>query len=139
LLPLHFFNPGTSRPAFTISSRRLWIALWLVAATPTLFPRASRCRISLAPVYVFPDPGGPCTLRFLAPSLPTVEIDVVLRDPDDAQVVAAALAGRADAIVTGDTDLLADGGFRQWLRERGVVLHTPASLLDELSGFESRP
>ncbi len=32
-------------------------------------------------------------LRFLAPSLPTVEIDVVPRDPDDAHVVAAALAG----------------------------------------------
>jgi putative PIN family toxin of toxin-antitoxin system len=72
-------------------------------------------------------------LRFLAPSLPTVEIDVVLRDRDDAHVVAAALAGAADAIVTDDADLLADEDLRKWLRVRGVVLHTPASLLDELS------
>ena len=31
------------RRVFSISSSRLWIALWLVAVTPTRLPRASRC------------------------------------------------------------------------------------------------
>jgi predicted nucleic acid-binding protein len=47
-------------------------------------------------------------------------------------VVAAAIAGRADAIVTGDRDLLEDGTLRNWLRERGVDVMTPAELLERL-------
>jgi putative PIN family toxin of toxin-antitoxin system len=71
-------------------------------------------------------------LRTFARTLPTVELDVEARDPDDAPVVAAAVAGRADAIVTGDGDLLDDAELRAWLRERGVEVLTPAELLDRL-------
>jgi len=42
-------------------------------------------------------------LAILAPFLPSVEVQ--LRDPDDVPAVAAAVAGRAGAIVTGDNDL----------------------------------
>jgi putative PIN family toxin of toxin-antitoxin system len=71
-------------------------------------------------------------LQFVAPALPTIELEVELRDPDDAHVVEAAISGAADAIVTGDRGLLEDDDLRTWLAERGVGLHTPASLLDEL-------
>lgn len=47
-------------------------------------------------------------LVLLSPLLPTVETGVVIRDPGDVPVVARALAGNADAIVTGDGDFLAD-------------------------------
>ena len=71
-------------------------------------------------------------LVLLAPFLPTVEVDVDLRDPRDAPVVAAALAGAADAIVTGDSDLLADEALRGWLAERDVEVLTPVLLLERL-------
>jgi uncharacterized protein len=71
-------------------------------------------------------------LLILAPALPEVDVDVSLRDPDDAPVVAAAIAGRADAIVTGNSDLLDDAQLHSWLADRGVRLLTPAELLLKL-------
>lgn len=64
--------------------------------------------------------------------LPDVEIDVTLRDPDDAAVVSAAVSGRADTIVTGDRGLLDDAELRVWLGERGIELLTPSELLERL-------
>ncbi len=70
-------------------------------------------------------------LQLLAPFLPTAELDTPIRNEGDAPVVAAALAGAADAIVTGDRDLLADD-LREWLADRGVRVLTPTELLGEL-------
>jgi putative PIN family toxin of toxin-antitoxin system len=65
----------------------------------------------------------------LTPVLPTVEVDVPIRDPGDVPVVAAALSGRADMIATGDADLLDDDAVVFWLLERGVeVVHTAEAL-----------
>ena len=62
-LPVDFFSPLKSTPSAaatrSISKSRLWIALWLVAVTPTRLPSRSRRTISRAPVHVFPEPGGP--------------------------------------------------------------------------------
>ena len=71
-------------------------------------------------------------LRLLAPSLPTVDVDVPIRDPDDVPVVAAALAGAADVIVTGDHDFHADSVLTVWLADRGVQVLTPVELLEAL-------
>jgi len=48
-----------ARATASISSSRLWIALWLWAAIPTRRPLASRCTTIRAPVQVLPVPGGP--------------------------------------------------------------------------------
>jgi putative PIN family toxin of toxin-antitoxin system len=71
-------------------------------------------------------------LVLLAPLLPSVEVGIEIRDPKDAPVVAAAVAGRADAIVTGDRDLLDDLELRNWLRERGIELSAAPEILDRL-------
>lgn len=71
-------------------------------------------------------------LLFIATQLPEVDVEVELRDPADAKVVAAAVAGRADLIVTGDRDLLDDLELHDWLRVRGIAIETPASLVDRL-------
>jgi uncharacterized protein len=71
-------------------------------------------------------------LESIARALPSVEVAVEIRDPADAQFVEAALAGRADAIVTGDADLLENIELRRWLDGRGVRIVTPRELVDEL-------
>ena len=57
----------------------------------------------------------------------------MLRDPRDAPVVAAAIAGHAEVIVTGDRDLLEDEELRAWLTVRDVEVLSPAELLERLS------
>jgi putative PIN family toxin of toxin-antitoxin system len=68
-------------------------------------------------------------LAVLGPLLPDVDVAVELRDPDDVPVIAAALAGRASAIVTGDRDLLDDENLVAWLAARGIAVTTPANAL----------
>ena len=55
-----------------------------------------------------------------------------IRDPDDGAVVAAAMAGRPGAIVTGDRDLLDDEDLQSWLFERGIEVLTPRELIERL-------
>ena len=71
-------------------------------------------------------------LLLLSGSLPSVEIEVAVRDPDDTPVVAAAVASNADTIVTGDGDLLEDTTLRGWLAERGIDVLTPTELVADL-------
>ena len=60
-------------------------------------------------------------IEFLADVVEPVDVPRVCRNPDD-EVLAAAVAGRADAIVTGDEDLLV-------LRSHeGIELITPGDL-----------
>jgi putative PIN family toxin of toxin-antitoxin system len=71
----------------------------------------------------------------LAPFLPTVEFEGLIRDPDDRAVVNAALSAEADAIVTGDRDLLDDDDLHRRLASRGVRVLTPKELLAEIGGL----
>ncbi len=61
---------------------------------------------------------------------PRETVDIAVRDPDDAWVLASAVAGKADVLVTGDRDLLELAGraplrildargFWEHLRRRG--------------------
>jgi predicted nucleic acid-binding protein len=65
--------------------------------------------------------------------LPAVDIDVELRDRDDVAVVASALAGNPETIVTEDRVLLDEPELRAWLGERGIEVDTPKSLLARLT------
>ncbi len=53
--------------------------------------------------------------------VPAKPLDIVLRDPDDTWVLASAVAGSADVLVTGDKDLLSleDSGPLPILDPRG--------------------
>ena len=70
-------------------------------------------------------------LALLSPFLPTVELDASMRDPKDLIVVAAATGGGAEAIVTGDKDLLEDAALRRRLADRGIAILNPKELLGQ--------
>jgi putative PIN family toxin of toxin-antitoxin system len=59
------------------------------------------------------------------------------RDPKDHPVLATAIDGQADAIVTGDDDLRADEELRLAMAEYGVQLWGVQSLLDALETEEN--
>lgn len=71
-------------------------------------------------------------LSLIAAGLPSVDVEVELRAPDDTAVVAAAIAGGADAIVTGDRDLLDNADLHTWLRDRGIDMLTPAEFVERI-------
>jgi putative PIN family toxin of toxin-antitoxin system len=48
-------------------------------------------------------------LSYAEVTVPLEEVEAPVRDPGDRKVIACAVAGRADCIVTGDRDLLALG------------------------------
>lgn len=55
------------------------------------------------------------------------------RDPKDQPVLATAIDGKADAIVTGDSDLRADDELRKAMANYGVQLWGVQSLIDALN------
>ncbi len=71
-------------------------------------------------------------LALFAPLLPAIDVDVPLRDPDDAPVVSAAVTGGAAAVTTGDADLLADPAVQDWLADRSIEVLTAGELLRRL-------
>ncbi len=60
--------------------------------------------------------------------VPTRTITVIEKDPADNRILEAAVAGRAEAIVSGDDDLLGLGQFE------GIPIVTAAAFLDRLAG-----
>jgi putative PIN family toxin of toxin-antitoxin system len=54
------------------------------------------------------------------------------RDPKDHPILATAISGHADAIVSGDGDLRADDDLRQQMLEHGVKIWGVSTLLAEL-------
>jgi predicted nucleic acid-binding protein len=60
----------------------------------------------------------------VAPVVVTETLDVIREDPDDHRVLECGWSGSADAVVTGDRDLLQ-------LREfRGILLLSPREFLE---------
>ena len=67
-------------------------------------------------------------LESISEPIPTIQLVRECRDPKDDKFLEVALNGRADAIVTGDKDLL---GMRPW---RGIEIISAAEYLAGLPG-----
>jgi putative PIN family toxin of toxin-antitoxin system len=89
-------------------------------------------RPALARRYAITEDDVRDVLVLLGPFLPSIEVASPVRDSDDAVIVAAAVAYGAEAIVTGDKDLVDAPAVHDWLAERGVVVLTPVEALDRL-------
>jgi uncharacterized protein len=75
-------------------------------------------------------------LRFRGDRVDVVSIPPGCRDPKDSPVLATAIDGHADAIVTGDGDLRADPQLRAAMLERGVDLWGVDRLMEAVGGAE---
>ena len=71
-------------------------------------------------------------LRFRAEMVTVTTIPPRCRDPKDHPVLATAIDGRADAIVSGDDDLRADDRLREEMAGYGVELWGVEGLLSNL-------
>lgn len=71
-------------------------------------------------------------LRFRGEMVTLSTIPPRCRDPKDHPVLATAIDGRADAIVSGDDDLRADDRLREEMGEHGVELLGVEGLLSRL-------
>jgi putative PIN family toxin of toxin-antitoxin system len=71
-------------------------------------------------------------LRFRAEMVVPTTIPPRCRDPRDHPVLAAAIDGHADAIVTGDADLRADDELRAQMLQYGVELWGVGTLLEQV-------
>ena len=71
-------------------------------------------------------------LRFRGEQVPVTTTPPRCRDPKDEPVLATAIDGRADAIVSGDADLRADDRLREEMAEYGVEIWGVEGLLGRL-------
>ena len=75
-------------------------------------------------------------LRWRGQWVEAIAVPPRCRDPKDHPVLATALSGDADAIVSGDGDLRADDDLREQMLERGVRIWGVTALLAELESDE---
>ncbi|MBN1400737.1 MAG: putative toxin-antitoxin system toxin component, PIN family, partial [Anaerolineae bacterium] len=71
-------------------------------------------------------------LRFRGELVELVTVPPRCRDPEDHPVLATAIDGGAEAIVTGDADLRADDELRSAMAQYGVALWGVDSLFERL-------
>jgi putative PIN family toxin of toxin-antitoxin system len=77
-------------------------------------------------------------LRWRGQWVEATTVPPLCRDPKDHPVLATALSGKANAIVSGDGDLRADDNLRQQMLDLGVQIWGVTALLAELHKDDDR-